>query len=530
MNNFAFIFLMITASISAHAQSWQVLDTGTTSAIYDMSFPDGQSKIGYAATGSGFYTGVGTIIKTTDGGDTWTQVYPRSGTTDIFYSVSFTSVDTGFAGGMNDALLKTTDGGITWTNIPISSAGDIFYTIDFFDANNGIAVANPVATASSKLYITADAGVSWTMAPGPGHAVYDLTYSSADTVFAVGAQNQSISRSTDGGLSWNLVNTGSFTFILLGVDFVDNYGVAVGQFGDIYITNNGGNSWTYNTSISTSDNYEGIHVINSDTTYFGGMNEKMYKTTDGGLTWNVEYDGPGDSHFFDIEFTENGTGFASLSDGRILRKSPHAVLVLDITPANVDFGNVVVGKQETEKVVVYNRGNDTLRVSQIVTPSNIFSVDTSSFTVAPADSQVVRVMFAPEQPINYTDSLGIYSNDPTIEKLTVLVSGSGFVPTGIENENTPPRELKLHHNYPNPFNPETIVAFDLPTAQRVVIKIFDLSGREIKTLARGNFPAGRHRVSWNGRDSVGRQAASGMYLYRIVAGKFTQTRKMSLLR
>jgi hypothetical protein len=93
-----------------------------------------------------------------------------------------------------------------------------------------------------------------------------------------------------------------------------------------------------------------------------------------------------------------------------------------------------------------------------------------------------------------------------------------------------PRSFALHQNVPNPFNPTTRIRFDLPEAADVRLVIYDVSGRKIRELASGTMAAGAREVTWDGRDAGGRAAASGIYFYRLDAGRFTQTRKMILLR
>jgi hypothetical protein len=93
-----------------------------------------------------------------------------------------------------------------------------------------------------------------------------------------------------------------------------------------------------------------------------------------------------------------------------------------------------------------------------------------------------------------------------------------------------PRSFALRQNVPNPFNPTTRIRFDLPEAAGVRLVIYDVSGRKIRELASGAMAAGAREVTWDGRDAAGRAAASGIYFYRLDAGRFTQTRKMILLR
>lgn len=84
---------------------------------------------------------------------------------------------------------------------------------------------------------------------------------------------------------------------------------------------------------------------------------------------------------------------------------------------------------------------------------------------------------------------------------------------------------------PNPFNPMTTIAFDLPRDMRVNLDIFDVAGRRVRSLVSGEvMPAGRRSVLWNGLDDGGRRAATGVYFYRLQAGEFTGTGRMMLVK
>ena len=93
-----------------------------------------------------------------------------------------------------------------------------------------------------------------------------------------------------------------------------------------------------------------------------------------------------------------------------------------------------------------------------------------------------------------------------------------------------PSEFALHQNFPNPFNPETEIRFQLPTASHVVLKIFNNLGQEIRILADGRYEAGFQSISWDGKDNNGQPVASGIYLYQLKTGVFFQIKKMSLIR
>jgi len=93
-----------------------------------------------------------------------------------------------------------------------------------------------------------------------------------------------------------------------------------------------------------------------------------------------------------------------------------------------------------------------------------------------------------------------------------------------------PESFALHQNYPNPFNPETIIRYDLPEAVSVKLIIYNMLGEEVRTLVNQIQEAGSHKVTWDGRDSNGSRAATGIYIYKMVAGDFIAVNKMILMR
>jgi hypothetical protein len=95
---------------------------------------------------------------------------------------------------------------------------------------------------------------------------------------------------------------------------------------------------------------------------------------------------------------------------------------------------------------------------------------------------------------------------------------------------TMPQHTAIHQNFPNPFNPETTIAYDLASGAAVKLTVFDVRGKRVRDLISATQPAGRYRVDWDGRDSRGQRVASGVYFYRFEAGSYTQTRKMVQLK
>ena len=93
-----------------------------------------------------------------------------------------------------------------------------------------------------------------------------------------------------------------------------------------------------------------------------------------------------------------------------------------------------------------------------------------------------------------------------------------------------PTEFELGSNYPNPFNPTTTFTYSLPETGKVMIQIFDITGRRVRLLVNEEKDAGIYKVQWDGRNDAGHQVASGMYLYQIRSGSFVDAKKMMLVK
>jgi hypothetical protein len=127
----------------------------------------------------------------------------------------------------------------------------------------------------------------------------------------------------------------------------------------------------------------------------------------------------------------------------------------------------------------------------------------------------------------------VRSNDGTGN--TSYYSGTGQFKiisstTAVEKKEEIPTQYALEQNYPNPFNPTTLINYSLPKNSFVVLKIYDMLGREIKTLVNNQMSAGKYSVDWKGEDNNGNKVTSGIYIYRISAGNFSAARKMVALK
>jgi len=115
---------------------------------------------------------------------------------------------------------------------------------------------------------------------------------------------------------------------------------------------------------------------------------------------------------------------------------------------------------------------------------------------------------------------------------TYLLAGGiqTVTPTDANDPSAPILETALRGNYPNPFNPSTTIAFSLVEPGDVELAIYNSRGQKVRSLVSGNLSSGNHSVIWDGRDDRGASAASGIYFYRMHAGKYNSTRKMIMMK
>jgi len=154
------------------------------------------------------------------------------------------------------------------------------------------------------------------------------------------------------------------------------------------------------------------------------------------------------------------------------------------------------------------------------------------------DIEANLAIFLVDEALKYKQNLredAVYQYQPRrnefTKTFTLVVGKEEFVAGQTAGVQGAPENFVLEQNFPNPFNPETAIRFGLPQQSFVTIKIYDLAGREIATLLdRVELPAGRHQRVWDGRDAQGRVVVSGIYFYRLVAGSFITTKKLTLMQ
>jgi len=186
-----------------------------------------------------------------------------------------------------------------------------------------------------------------------------------------------------------------------------------------------------------------------------------------------------------------------------------------VEPTPFEFG--VTGPDSLHFLINDVYGNEIVRHSDTVKTAGLYRIrwyginDTDS-TIVDGDYQL-QIQF-----------------DATTDTINFSVS-AGDILLGIHEERIPNtlRSFDLV-TFPNPFNPTTTIRYTIPENNKVIIKIFDQSGRQVNQLVSAKQNAGEYTAQWNGRDDTGRQLASGLYFCQIRSGDFSRTFKLILLK
>jgi photosystem II stability/assembly factor-like uncharacterized protein len=395
----------------------------------------------------------------------WVQ--QTSGTTANLEDIQFIDANNGWAVGWDNTILKTTDGGQTWVTKHAIRNGPFIYGVFFIDANKGWA----------------------------------------------GEDNGSILSTTDGGENWSEIST-SAPYIL-DFDFIDaNNGWAFGGLGAILHTTDGGAHWTSQNTNQTNDFYAG-KFFNADTGVAVGFLGRCIKTTDGGASWSQKSTLLSNS-FNDLSFIDNTTGWAA---------------GYNVIAHTTNGGDSWV----TQKILA-----DSLYLNGIH-----FADTQNGWASGNSQSGAGIILHTTDGGTNWTQSNFYFSNFHNLKAFSFIDAKTGWVvgDAGVilhttnggvtsVNEitgNALPQQFVLKQNYPNPFNPSTTIEFSIPKQSFVTLKVYDLLGREVATLVNKELQAGSYKTQFDASSAKG-GLASGVYLYRLNAGGFVQTKKLMLMK
>ena len=195
-----------------------------------------------------------------------------------------------------------------------------------------------------------------------------------------------------------------------------------------------------------------------------------------------------------------------------------SVNILDLILIASDLGNT--GTNLAADV----NGDGVISILDLVLVAGMFDGAAAAPSVQP---QVPETLTAVEVQGWLIDARALQVRDPIMKR--------GFVVLEQLLVSLTPKETELLANYPNPFNPETWIPYRLAEDANVTLTIYDLSGQVVRTLQVGHRIASAYEnrskaIYWDGRNDVGERVASGIYFYTLIAGNFSATRKMAILK
>jgi hypothetical protein len=421
---------------------------------------------------------------------------------DVYAQDSLVYISDGAAGlhiFQND-IFSTPGAGITWEVQSIGTSEDL-WSISFADTSNGLIVGN-----NGTILKTEDAGETWI--PNFGgtlNELFGVFYLNSSAAWAVGSTG-TILYSSDGGDNWQSQVSGTTNDIRT-IYFVDeNTGWAAGEAGTILHTADGGVNWEVQ-STGTNDYLKGITFTDYNNGWVGAWEGKILRTTNGGTSWQTIYT-PSSTDIYSICFINDNTGWAVTAD---------------------------------VEVYMTTDGGDNW-IEQYNDPSHLYAVLTDIYV---ADSlngysvgnygEIISTSNGGEEW--YKENSGVQSY---LTSVWITKDGTGWavgkegmllkaepivlITNLNQTDQEAPSEFVLFNNYPNPFNPVTTISFQIPFNSFISLKIYDITGEEVKTLVSENLSAGKYNYQLDAGS-----LPSGVYFYRLQSENFSSTKKMMLL-
>ena len=436
---------------------------------------------------------------TTDGGENWLPSFVPDSIRAIT-DIKFISHNTGFATGAYN--LKNSTG----NKIPLSRDDVLSHLKNKLYGLEGIAEYDAI------LLETTDSGITWHTS-GNLKEFYNYLYQiipiSENSALISGTHQNGnlltpgLSWTTDGGVSWNHINVPVFTGNFNDVIYKNKTIYAAGYQNDsngisgiILRSTDSGISWSSKVFIEVN-NFTGIKFINKNTGYAGAIDQttgtilrsSVYKTTNSGTNWNRLNTGFDSTYIAGLCVRDNAPGILFFGNRANYEGNKIIYLKEGLVGSSMNYGNSWIVNNVCDSGVLLNSQN----------------LDTLNVFITGGKTRFNGTEFV-------LDGMVLHSSKGSFSGIS----------TGIQ---TSDRGFTLNQNYPNPFNPITIIEYQISGFNKVKLSVFDLNGREIKTLINEDQPAGSYSVKFDGSE-----LSSGVYFYKLVTDNFTETKKMLIVK
>jgi len=374
-----------------------------------------------------------------------------------------------------------------------------------------------IANGGTSVYYSTNDGVTWDESiPDPTNTnIIALAIHPNGDVFAgtysIDPYVGRLLRSTDQGATWINAGFPDASFSAITVDG-NGHVLAGSAYSGVYRSTDVGQTWH---QIWATNRWVLSIAVGSDSGILAGtVDSGFYRSTDDGVSWNIGNAGiPWTApRILDIVKTSDGVLLAAVDSisplngtlvkGGVFRSMDHGVSWVSKSNGLTDPRVASITVDSSGELYAGTWGGGVFHSTD----------DGSTWTAHGLSGLVVLSMATSTAGYVYaaTDSGLFRSLQPTV---------------GIEGDTRVPVSFALEQNYPNPFNPTTTIRYNLPGRVHVSLKIYDVMGREIDVLVNGVKGAGRYTTDWNA-DNM----SNGIYLIRLEAGDFSQTKKMVLMK
>lgn len=500
-NIFYYLFIKIIAfSFSLNAQWVQIGSPGgdVTSIVVSNSI------VFTGTDGAGVYL-------STDNGQNWTQTTLDSlpitslsvSGSNIFVGTFPPDCDSHSEAG----VYLSTDNGQNWTQTEMHDEAITSLAVSGANVFAGTRSWDCYSQGPSKgVYLSTDDGLSWTQTALDSLPISSLSVSGSN-IFA--GTSYGLYRSTDNGQSWTQIsfnNLGILSLAVSGSNVYANtwdYGNPF-TYSTFYRSTDNGNSWI-RTVLDSSWMHELVLTVNGSNVFAGSDMSGVYLSTDNGETWSQINEGMGNLNILSLAIGPNYI-YAGTEGASVWRRPLSEVVPVELTSFTASVIEAEVQLNWTTATETNNKGFEIYRNGK-----KISFVDGKGTT-------------SERQNYSFIDeglSTGLYNyrlNQIDLDG-TQKVVGETAVNFIL------PEQFSLEQNYPNPFNPSTKISWQSPISSWQILKVFDVLGNEVATLMNEYKPAGKYQVEFDGSG-----LPSGVYLYKLQAGNFTETKKLMLLK
>lgn len=422
-----------------------------------------------------------------------------TGTTKGLNDIYFVNVNTGWAVG-DSTVVKSTNGGINWIrqNCFYNGTSTPLYSVRFINDNTGYIAGGFMSgeyNFTNYIFKTTNGGINWNI-------IFDQPTTMCGVIYKIFPVNENIIFITQSGV------------------------LDMTTFGGLSKSTNGGLNFSI---IISHGGCNTVYFVNANTgwtsfyyfTDFGYPKTTLYKTTNSGSTWNLQY--------------RDSLGFP--------------VKISDLQFINETTGFIIGSNFSSNKTVFFKTSNggtnwDTIYYNHTRYRSIFFINQYKGWIAGDYSPDSSSIAFTSDNGSNWTLQIKRYNIG--IRNLFFIDSQNGWATTSVGgtilrtinggvtgNFNLYDKEILnyyLSQNYPNPFNPTTKIKFSIPSdvkreTSEVRLIVYDILGKEITTLVNEQLQPGTYEVTFDGSNYP-----NGIYFYKLSSGEFTETMKMLMIK